>query len=551
MSKKRIALLANITADLIAAGLKKKYDVYIPEGYDTWMQEILDSESGIYRDSFDAVILLLDMTETRSWKDQDGVEERLSSWEQAVQALVGHFLSVPVFLSTLDVRQSRIRALFEPSGRMEPEEHWNQFIKELAESQSNVYVYDLQNWIADVGRNRFYSDKMWYLGSMPYSLEGLKTVTGEIDLLLRSTFEPRRKAIVLDLDNTLWGGVVGEDGVEGIELSDHKEGERFYDFQRQLLEMKKRGILLAVNSKNNMEDVLKVFDEHPYMLLKKEDFVSMKVNWQDKASNMKEIMEELNLTEGSFIFLDDNPMEREVVQGACPDVLIPKFPEDTTTLAVFAERLYDAYMRPLRLMEEDLKKTEMYQVEARRKQEYRLSLNLDDYIVKLEMTVEIHRMRENELERTAQLCGKTNQFNLTTKRYTAAQIRELTQDKDSAVYTVHARDKYGDHGLISVLILQQKGRAAYIDTFLMSCRVMGRKLEDAIIDKIALSYRSHVDKLIGEFIPTAKNRPVANLYDRLGFICTGEQDGSRSYEIDLGSYESRMPKIFKKVDFEV
>lgn len=550
MDKKKIALLSNVTVDLIAAKLKKRYEVYIPEGYDTWVQEALNPESGINKGEFEAVILLLDTTESRSWKNRTEAEEHIISWERAVQTLAGNISSVPVFLPTLDIRRDHVRAISEPFYRAELEEDWHQFIKKLAEKQNNIYIYDLRDRITDIGRDRFYSDKMWYLGSMPYSLEGIKTITEEIEMLLGSIFEPRRKAVVLDLDNTLWGGVIGEDGIDGIELSDHKEGERFYDFQRQLLEMKKRGILLAVNSKNNMEDVQKVFDKHPYMLLKKEDFVSLKVNWRDKASNMKEIMEELNLTEGSFIFLDDNPMEREVVRGACPDVLVPDFPEDTTTLASFAGRLYDTYMRPLRFSDEDLRKTEMYQVEARRKEEYRSSLNLDDYIAKLEMNVDIHRMRDSELERVAQLCGKTNQFNLTTKRYTAAQIKELSQDKNTVVYTVHAEDKYGEHGLIGVLILRQKGKTAYIDTFLMSCRVMGRKLENAIIDKIALSYKGYVDNLIGEFIPTAKNLPVADLYDRLGFVYAGDQGGSRFYEMDLKPYESRMPDVFRQVIFE-
>lgn len=547
---KKIALLSNVTVDLIAARLRKKYDIHIPEGYNAWVQEALNPDSGIYKGRYDAVILLLDATESRLWGDKDEVEEHISQWEQAVRVLTENIPAVPLFLPTLDMRMCRIRATSERSYRLELENQWYQFVQGLSESQKNTYVYDLHERITDIGRSRFYSDKMWYLGSMPYSLEGIRAVTEEIEMLLNSAFEPRRKAVVLDLDNTLWGGIIGEDGLEGIELSDHKEGERFYDFQRQLLEMKKRGILLAVNSKNNMEDVQKVFDEHPHMLLKKEDFVSLKINWQDKAGNMKEIAEELNLTEGSFIFLDDNPMEREIVKDACPEVLVPDFPEDTTTLAAFAERLYDEHMRPLRLMEEDFHKTEMYQSEAKRKQEYRSSLSLDDYIARLEMTLDIHRMRESELERVTQLCGKTNQFNLTTRRYTSVQIKEIAQDKDNAVYTVHARDKYGDHGLISVMIIRQKGRAAYIDTFLMSCRVMGRKIENALIDKIALRYKDGADKLVGEFIPTAKNLPVEDLYARLGFTFVKEKAGSKIYEIQLDEYKIRMPEIFKQVNFE-
>jgi len=432
--------------------------------------------------------------------------------------------------------------------KYELENDWYQYVQGLVESKTNVYLFDLADTISEIGRKQFYSNKMWYMSSMPYSRDGLNAVASEVDRILGAAFKTRKKIIALDLDNTLWGGVIGEDGVEGIELSDHKEGQRYYDFQRQLLEMKNRGIVLGVNSKNNPEDAETAIQGHPAMLLRDDDFVSRKINWENKAVNLKAMESELNLTEGGFIFIDDNPVERETVKGECPEMLVPDFPADTTELLGFAEDIWFDYCRPLRVLGEDLKKTQMYQNETRRKQEMSERLNLDDYIAKLEMIVDIHRMREAELERVVQLINKTNQFNVTTKRYTQAEIEETVSNPDNAIYVVCSSDKYGDSGLISVLILKELRTQVIIDTFLMSCRVMGRKLEDVIIDELANRYKGK--KILADYIPTAKNTPVKELYDRLGFTLTAEIDGHKSYVLNTENYQKKDFAIYKEIRFE-
>ena len=549
MGKKKLAILSNVMTSLIGQKLRREYEIYIPEGFDTWVQEIINPASGLYLENPDAIVVLLDGTEARSWTSVKEGEEKLSLWKQAVHMLAEKIDQVPVFISTIDIRENRIKAVSERKYAMEMAEKWYQFVQQVSEKNTNIYVLDLAERIYDMGRNQFYSEKMWYMSSMPYSKEGLQAVAEEIKAVLDSAFKTRKKIIALDLDNTLWGGVIGEDGLEGIELSDHKEGQRFYDFQRQFLEMKNRGIVLAVTSKNNEEDVMEVFEKHPSMLLKEKDFVSLKINWNNKAANIKEISKELNLTEGSFIFVDDNPIERETVIGECAEVSVPDFPGDSTMLQSFAEQIYKRYCRPLRIVGEDLKKTEMYQTEAKRKQDSVASLNLDDYISRLEMEADIHRMLPEELERTAQLTNKTNQFNLTTKRYTAAEISAIEKEEGSAIYTVHSRDKYGDNGLISVLILKSSGNIIKIDTFLMSCRVMGRKLEDVIINELAAFYKDKADKLQGEYIPTAKNSPVKDLYERLGFALLNESD-HKQYELDLKEYTKKEIGSYKEILFE-
>lgn len=546
-SKKKIALLSNITADLIAGKLRRKYDVYVPEGFDTWMQEVINPESSLYSVDLYAVILLLDGTEARTWNTAEEGAEKINLWKQALNELVTNFTSVPVFASTIDIRENRIKSLSERKWKYEFENNWYQNIQSLIESGSNLYCFDLADSIAEIGRRQFYSNKMWYMSSIPYSRDGLNAVVTEIDRVLDAAFCTRKKVISLDLDNTLWGGVIGEEGTEGIELSDHKEGQRYYDFQRQLLEMKNRGILLTINSKNNPEDAEKAIQGHPSMLLRDDDFVSRKINWENKAVNLKAMESELNLTEGSFIFIDDNPVERETVKGECLCALVPDFPTDTTELLSFAEEIWFDYCRPLKVLGEDLKKTQMYHNETKRKQEMGESLNLDDYIKKLEMVVDIHRMRSGELERVTQLINKTNQFNVTTKRYIQTEIEEIAANPDNAIYVVYSSDKYGSSGLISVIILKESEVDVKIDTFLMSCRVMGRKLEYIIINELAEKYEK---RLIGEFIPTAKNAPVKKLYDRLGFTLLSDNNGHKIYELNAGIYQKQSYDCCKKIKFE-
>ena len=544
--RKKVALLSNVTVDLIISKLRRKYDFYQPEGFDTWVQEVINPAAPLYSYEADAVVVLLDGTEARAWKSVDEGAERTDLWKQALNALTTNFTTIPVFISTIDIRENRIKSLSERKIRYELENDWYQFVQGLVEEKSDVYLLDLVDTIAEIGRKQFYSNKMWYMSSMPYSREGLAAVAVEIDRVLGSAFNSRKKIIALDLDNTLWGGVIGEDGIDGIELSDHKEGQRYYDFQRQLLEMKNRGIVLSIVSKNNVDDAEAAIQGHPAMLLRDDDFVNRKINWENKAINLKAMESELNLTEGGFIFIDDNPVERETVKGECPEMLVPGFPEDTTELLDFAEDIWFEYCRPLRVLGEDLKKTQMYQNEAKRKQEMSESLNLDDYIKKLEMVADIHKMRDSELERVVQLINKTNQFNVTTKRYTQAEVEEIAADNNNAIYVVYSSDKYGDSGLISVIILKEGQAEVLIDTFLMSCRVMGRKLEDVIINEMISKYTGK--KVIGEFIPTAKNAPVKELYDRLGFDMVADEDGHKTYE--LKGHQRQEFSSYKEIKFE-
>ena len=528
---------------MIKMKLGKSFEVYTPSGFNGWISDVYNSSSFIYDDACEAIIILLDAS---TFPEYEQINEELKTWQDAVNNLAAT-VSKPILVSTIDVKASKVRTLSEVSYTYEIQKIWSDFLKELTDSNKNAYVFDLVEIITDIGRNSFYSQKMLYLGSMPYSKTGIQAICDEIFLSISNIFDSKKKIIVLDLDNTIWGGVIGEDGIDGIQLSNHKEGQRFYDFQKQLKRMKERGVLLAIASKNNEEDVKPVFNL-PDMVLKANDFVSKKISWDVKSQSIKEIESELNITEGGFVFIDDNPVERNLVKGECKEVTVPDFPEDTSTLSTFAEDLYKKCFRLPRLLDEDKKKTEMYFSATKRSEAKKVCTNLDDYIRSLEINLDIHLMKENEIGRVAQLCSKTNQFNLTTKRYTESEIESMSKSSDFVIYVASVSDKFGADGLTSVLIIKKEAENLEIDSFLMSCRVMGRKIENAIINEILNKYRDY-KTLIASYIPTSKNKPVENLYEQLGFKLINEENGVKSYQTCPNDYKYKQLGIFKNLIF--
>lgn len=545
--KKRIALLSNVTVSMLSQKLKKEYDVYVPDGFNTWEQEIFNPSSLLYKNKMDAVFVLLDGSAAKHWDFSKQACIILDSWEASIGFLSNEIGDIPVFVSSISFLESGIKSVKERTLGIELENRWHQKIWELSKERKNFFVFDINRLVCETGRNNFYSDKMWYMGSMPYSRTGLNKICHEINCLMGSLFTQRRKILAVDLDQTLWGGVIGEDGVDGISLCPHNEGGQYYDLQRVLLEMKKRGVLLAAVSKNNPKDVETVWN-HPYMVLKKTDFACMKINWEPKSLNIKKMEEELNLTEGSFVFFDDNPAEREEVRANCPEVLVLDFPEDTSFLPHYMENVYKEFFRPLAITEEDRNKTELYRIEEERKKEREGSSDLNDYLTKLEMKAKIHIMEEGELGRVEQLCNKTNQFNLTTKRYTSKEILDFKGD----IFTVYLEDKYGKQGLTGVLMLIKENGNVKIDTFLLSCRVMGRRLEEVIIGKIEELFQGKAEKIVGEYIATPKNKPVEDLYDRLGFKETSYENGKKIYEklLSDGDKACIVPDCYSEIIFK-
>lgn len=549
MGTRRIAILSNVTVGVIALRLKKNFNVYTPAGYDTWASEIFQHSSLLYHQKFDAIFVILDGIVARKWESEVQAIETIQEWENYIEIL-GEEIRCPIFVSTLALFENQIKTFTERSWRRKLELHWYQHVQKLSEHSDHIYFLDIEQLIRQIGVSNFYSNKMWYMGGIPYSKEGIDKICDEIILAMEALYGERRKAIALDLDNTLWGGVIGEDGINGIILSDHREGQRYFDLQRQLVEMKKRGVLLTILSKNNKTEAMEVIEYHPNMLLRYDDFVASRINWDPKSKNYQEIKQELNLTDGSFVFLDDNPVEREAMKEEAPDVIVLDFPIDSSELVNFAVDYYKKYFRCISSVDEDANKTSMYKAEHKRLAEKKKALTTEDYLSKLKLKVQIHPVNESEIERVAQLCGKTNQFNLTTIRYSVQDIELMRENPMYHIYTAHMQDKYGDSGLVSVLILHGlENEGAEIDTFLMSCRVMGRKLENVFINCLIEAYKDCFKYFKAVYIRTMKNKPVESMYENLGFELIEQDEDRKIYKIEL-KQKLAIQHYYDEVEFE-
>ena len=536
----RIAILSNVTMELVAEKLKRNFEVYIPEGFNTWQQEIFYKESGLYNFLPDIVFVILYANPyEKVWMELEEGREHMKSWLDALKSLCSQIAETPVFVSSLDIRQGWCKAVSERSFAARLEADWVKGVEELGQG----FIFPLKEIVTEMGRREFYSPKIWYMGNSPFSLRGSEAVAKQI---CRSCFYikgVRKKCLAVDLDNTLWGGVIGEDGVDGIILDSHKEGGRYYDMQKCLKWMKKKGVMLAIVSKNNQEDVTPVFC-HPSMVLKEEDFVSQKINWKPKPENIREIARELNIGLDAFVFLDDNPAEREQMREQCPEVEVVEFPKDTCLLPQIVEDIYDQYFRSLFVTREDGYKTEQYRFQTKRKEIEMNASSVEDYLRKLEIVADIHLMREEEKSRVIQLAGKTNQFNVTTIRYDESQLNQIERSGSGEIVVAQMQDRFGEEGLIAVAVVIYEGEIGRMESFLMSCRVMGRQLEDvvfhALVKWIRLAH-PEITKLEAEYRRTRKNQPVEELYERLGFQVKetlGKEDEIgfwKRYEVELKS----------------
>ena len=543
----KLALLSNVTIDLLAGMLKKNVDVYLSAGFDTWQQEMIMPTSRLYEYAPDAVALLLYADAYENvWDFMDSGCQVIDEWMQAIQTLATKLPSIPVFVSSIDIFS--VKAKYGAEARLEQffENYLIEKVEKLHADGHNVYILPVKDEITNIGRSKFYSSKMWYVGSMPYSMKGLSELNELILRYVGVTKGMHKKCLAVDLDNTLWGGVIGEDGVNGIVLSGHKEGARYKDTQRILKKMKEQGVMLAILSKNNKDDVEPVF-EHPDMLLQHEDFVAEAINWEPKSVNIRQLAADLNISLDAFVFFDDNPAEREAMREVCPEVDIIDFPKDTSLLPEIVEKAYKDYFLSLEVTGEDMKKTAMYRAENQRKAEMSSAVSMDDYLKRLEMTMDIHMMLPEEEKRVTQLTNKTNQFNVTTKRYSEEEIHAFDLSENSDIITVHMADKYGDQGLVSVLILKYAGETVEIDTFLMSCRVMGRNAEIEIMSRVKqLLEEKKIQKVHATYLKTAKNAPVAELFDKLGFTNLYTSEEKKEYKTSTESLPDNTG-LFKEV----
>ncbi len=409
----------------------------------------------------------------------------------------------------------------------------NYLLMEGCQQVKNVYIVDLDMVQSEYGRNQFADPKLYYIAKMPISLECLPEVAKRVLDTIQTLRGNVKKCVICDLDNTLWGGVIGDDGLNGIQIGELGTGHAFSELQMWLKDLKNRGILLAVCSKNNEENAKLPFEQHPEMVLKLEDFSMFVANWEDKAGNIRNIQKTLNIGMDSLVFLDDNPFERNLVRSLIPEICVPELPEDPA--------LYLQYIRSLNLFETashsagDARRTQQYREESVRRSFETSFTSYEDYLQGLEMKAVAAPFDPFYYPRIAQLTQRSNQFNLRTVRYTEAQIEAVAKDEDKLTIYFMLKDKFGDHGLISVVILdKQEDATLFVSEWLMSCRVLKRGMEEFIVNKIVETAASHgFKKIIGEYLPTPKNAMVKNLYETMGFTRVDEN----RFELNTETFE--------------
>jgi FkbH-like protein len=523
----RVAILRSFTVEPIvpmlrACAFSAGIDLTVQTGhFNAYAQEILDETSALYRFAPDAVVLAAAITDAAQVRDLVPV---FRSRSQA--HLILHGAESPIFPAAglLDTQSE--------AGEMDRVQEINREIRSLARSVRGVYFLDYDSLIARHGRLHWRDDRKWQTVRLPVRAEHLIHVAREWMRFLHPLTGRIAKALAVDLDNTLWGGIIGEEGLDGIRLGDEYPGAAYRELQNVLLDLYRRGVLLAICSKNNMEDAMEALTRHPGMVLRPEHFAAVRINWNDKAQNLKEIAEELNIGIDAIAFLDDNPVERKRIRDALPEVHVIEMPANPSD---YARTLREVPLfERLALSEEDRRRGELYAAERRRAEAERTATTKEDFFRALQQEAEILPVGPATLPRVAQLTQKTNQFNLTTRRYTEQQIAAFAADARWRVCSMRVTDRYSDNGLVGVAITHDRDDACEIDTFLLSCRVIGRTVETALLAHLADAARDRgVRRLEGRFVPTRKNSPAADFYRDHGFELV-RQDGPGSvWALDL------------------
>ncbi len=423
-------------------------------------------------------------------------------------------------------------------GRINYINRLNNKIYEYANNHNNFFINDINYLSSCYGLDKWSNQFYWHMYKYALEVPAIPYLAFNLANIIKSIYGKNKKAFVLDLDNTLWGGIVGDDGVENLAIGPEvPSGQVYEEFQEYLKEHKNLGVILNVNSKNEYENAIAGLN-HPAGVLKPEDFIIIKANWNPKNMNMKDIAEELNLGADSFVFVDDNPAERHIVESSIEGIGIPEIDTPENYIRIID---HNGYFEMTNFSKEDLKKSELYKDNAKRSQMMATFDNYDDYLKSLKMKAEITTFKPIYLERISQLSNKSNQFNLTTKRYSLADIENVASSEDYIKIYGKLEDIFGDNGVISVVIGHIKGNELHIDLWIMSCRVLKRNMEFAMMDELVKKAKEKDIKTIyGYYYPTLKNKMVKDFYDLQGFTLENEDEkGNKTYKLNVDSYEEK------------
>jgi len=533
--KIKVAILSSFTLNGLNETLHVKcselgirYQSYIG-GYNQYNQELLNSKSGLYNFSPDVTFLIIDVRNVLGDSFHDAhdmsdderkilAKEKINELENLIQTFENNSNS-KLIITNLNVPSYSPHGIIETKlnfGFHEMIEEINNSLRHISKNHSSVYVYDFRQFISKFGEQNIFDYRQFHLGDIQIIFNFIPYLANNLMNYIKPISGTNRKCIVLDLDNTLWGGIVGEDGFDEIELGDTPNGKAFVEFQKELLSLWNQGIILAINSKNNVDDAMKVISEHPNMVLREKNFANIQINWDDKAINLKKIADEINIGLNSIVFFDDDKINCERIKQEFPEVLTINLPNDPSQFSPILKELNDFHV--LNRTDEDKKRGEMYAQQRERNKFEKSVSSIDDFLKNLDIRVNIKKSNDFLIPRISQLTLKTNQFNLTTKRYQEEEIRNLSNDKKFTVGCAQVLDKFGDNGITGVFIIDKNTKFWLIDTFLLSCRIMGRGVENAIISQILKDAKDEgVDEVKAQFIPTPKNKPAENFLSDYGF----------------------------------
>ena len=557
LSGLKLGIVSNSTLDLLVPSMVTsaiRHGVFldvVTADFDQVAQEAFDPNSMLNQAGLDIVLLALDYrafpfaantlaTTVENLKASDALEY-LNQVREAFNRNSGVNCIVQTMVPPPYSLMGNIDAQVDGLLRKEISD-FNSALINIVHKDADILL-DVAALASNVGVYNWFDERQWYLSRVPMANVFIPLYTDRIASILGAVRGKSKKCLVLDLDNTIWGGVIGDDGLEGILIGQgNPRGESYLALQQLALELKKHGVILAVCSKNDEQNARQPFREHPDMLLKEDDISVFVANWEDKASNIRYIAETLNIGLDSLVFVDDNAAEREIVRMRVPEVTVPELPKDA---ALYPRTLAAAnYFEMISFTTEDSQRAGQYTQNAKRRELSQSSENIDDFLTSLDMEMTISPFDELGRKRIVQLINKTNQFNLTTQRYTETEVEQFEKSSDVFTMQIRLSDRFGDNGMISALICRQIDKQWEIDSWLMSCRVIKRRVEEAVCDELVqLALKHNIEKIKGVFIPSPKNSLVKTHYQQLGFELEATKGEAEIWVLGTSEYEMKKPPI--------
>ena len=556
LSERRLAVLGDSATQFLvqaikAYGYEEKINFEIFEAdFDQLNHQIFDANSKLYRSHPEFIILYL--SAERLWARfaatelkgrTNFAEQILSEIRDWWKAVATHSKARIIHLNFVEINDAVFGHFAAKTKVSFPYQikKINFELMNLAQEDRHVFIADVAGLSSQDGYVNTHDPRLYAVAKVAFALDFLPAVAKAVVDIVKAISGNIKKCLIFDLDNTIWGGVIGDDGMENIQIGDLGMGHAFDALQRWAKELKQRGIVLAACSKNEEDMAKQPFQEHPDMTLRLEDIAVFVANWENKVDNIKSIQKILNIGFDSMVFLDDNPFERNLVRELLPDVTVPELPEDPSLVVshLCSLNLFETAS----FSEEDLHRTTQYREEVTRSSFQKAFTSIDDYLSSLGMISVVKAFDDFSVPRVAQLTQRSNQFNLRTVRYTEAQIDRMRKSDEFVTLSFQLEDKFGDYGLIGLVILEKLNEGiAFIDTWIMSCRVLKRGMEEFIVNQVTKEARRvGVERLIGEYLPTAKNRMVKDLYSQMGFA-----QSNGKWELDLQQFKEFKTYICEK-----